>query len=295
MTRTAIAHPGGLADLAGHQMARVGYGAMQLERVGPDDAVAVLRRAVELGVDHVDTAAFYGPGTVNALIRQALAPFPEHLVVVTKVGATWTGTEGIPLAPAQRPEQLRAQVEENLRTLGVDRLDVVNLRRLDRGPGLRAQGEQVVDIEDQLAELVTLREAGTIGAIGLSSTTTDRLRAAVPAGIACVQNSYNLLDRGCEDQLDVCLEHAIAWVPFFPLGSAVPQTPKVADHPAVHDVAARVGATPAQVGLAWLLAHAPNTLLIPGTASATHLEENLGAADVHLDPEAMAALDAVTP
>ena len=289
-TIEGVPRPGGVAVLAGQPVARVGFGAMQLERADHDVAVAVLRRAVELGVNHVDTAAFYGPGTANALIREALAPYPDGLVIVSKVGARRT-PGGLP--PAQRPEELRAEVEHNLVTLGVDRVDVVNLRRLDLGPGLTAEGDQVVAIEDQLAEMVTLRDEGKIGAIGLSNATTDRLRVALPAGIACVQNAYSLLDRQSEDQLGICREHGIAWVPFFPLGSAFPHMPKVTDRPEVRSAARTTGAGPAQVGLAWLLGHAPNVLLIPGTGSLTHLEENVAAGALHLDAATTATLDAL--
>ena len=283
--------PGGTYELAGRPVARVGYGAMQLADADHDAAVAVLRRAVELGVNHLDTAAFYGPGTVNALIRDALAPYPDDLVIVSKVGAEHVPGTRPPLAPAQRPEQLRAEVERNLATLGVERVDVVNLRRLDTGPGLRAEGDQDVALEDQLAEMVALRDEGKIGAIGLSSSTADRLRVAIPAGVVCVQNSYSLLDRADEEQVALCREHGIAWVPYFPLGSAFAHLPKVTDRPEVQAAARSAGATAAQVGLAWLLDHAPNVLLIPGTGSVAHLEENVGAARVRLDAATTATLD----
>jgi pyridoxine 4-dehydrogenase len=283
--------PGGPATLAGRTVARVGYGAMQL-RTGPDDdAVAVLRRAVELGVDHVDTAAFYGDGTVNRRLRAALAPYPEHLVVVTKVGATANPGGEVELRLAQRPEELRAEVEANLRTLGVDRLDVVNLRRADARPGLVAEGDQVVDMDDQLATLVALRDAGVIGAIGLSTVSADQLRRALPAGIVCVQNASSLVDRSGEDVRALCRAEGIAWVPYFPLGSGFPGTRQVAEEPAVVDVARRLGATPAQVGLAWLLGR--DALLIPGTRSVAHLEENVAAGAVELDEDATAALERI--
>ncbi|GLZ48458.1 oxidoreductase [Actinomycetospora sp. NBRC 106375] len=284
-------HPGGFATLAGRSVARVGFGAMQLRWADADDEpVAVLRRAVELGVDHLDTAEFYGDGTVNRRIRAALAPYPEHLVLVTKVGATANPGGEIELRLAQRPEELRAEVEANLTTLGVDRLDVVNLRRADMPPGLIAEGDQVVDLDDQLAVLMGMRDEGTIGAIGLSNVSADQLRRALPAGIVCVQNAYSLVDRTTEPVLDLCREHGIARVPYFPLGSSWPGTPKVTDLPAVISVAERLGATPSQVGLAWLLAHAPETLLIPGTRSVAHLEENVAAGGLLLDAEAMAEL-----
>ena len=270
---------------------------MQLFDTSADDAVAVLRRAVELGVNHIDTASFYGPGEVNRRIRAALSPYPDDLVIVSKVGARYTGEEPIPLAAAQRPAELRAAVEDDLRQLGIERIPVVNLRRLDLGPGLAAEGDQIVDVDDQLAEMIALRDEGKIGAIGVSSVPLDVLRRALPAGIVCVQNAYSLLDRSQEETLEVCKPQGgegIAWVPYFPLGSAFPGFPKVADNPVVVDIAGELGATPSQVGLAWLLAHAPNTLLIPGTRSITHLEENLGAGEVALTAEAIARLDAVT-
>jgi pyridoxine 4-dehydrogenase len=267
---------------------------MQLFEASFEDAVAVLRRAVELGVNHIDTASFYGPGEVNRRIREALAPYPDDLVIVSKVGARYTGDQPVPLAAAQRPAELRAAVEDDLRQLGLDQIPVVNLRRLDLGPGLAAEGDQIVDVDDQLAEMIALRDEGKIGGIGVSSVPLDVLRRALPAGIACVQNAYSLLDRSQEEMLDVCRTENIAWVPFFPLGSSFPGFPKVADNEVVHEIARELGVISAQVGLAWLLAHAPNTLLIPGTRSIAHLEENLGAGDVVLSAEAIARLDAVT-
>jgi pyridoxine 4-dehydrogenase len=287
-------HPGGTGGIGSNAVARVGYGAMQLFEASFDDAVAVLRRAVELGVNHIDTASFYGPGEVNRRIREALAPYPDDLVIVSKVGARYTGEQPIPLAAAQRPAELRAAVEDDLSQLGLDRIPVVNLRRMDLGPGVAAEGDQVVDVDDQLAEMVALRDEGKIGGIGVSSVPLDILRRALPAGIACVQNAYSLLDRSQEEMVDVCTTEDIAWVPYFPLGSAFPGFPKVGDNPVVVGVAGELGATPSQVGLAWLLAHAPTTLLIPGTRSIAHLEENLGAGDVTLDADALERLDAVT-
>jgi pyridoxine 4-dehydrogenase len=287
-------HPGGLGSIGVHPVARVGYGAMQLFEASFDDAVAVLRRAVELGVNHIDTASFYGPGEVNRRIYAALAPYPDDLVIVSKVGARYSGDEPVPLAAAQRPAELRAAVEDDLRQLGVDCVPVVNLRRLDLGPGLAAEGDQIVDLDDQLAEMIALRDEGKIGAIGVSSVPLDVLRRALPAGIACVQNSYSLLDRSQEEMVDVTVAEDIAWVPYFPLGSAFPGFPKVADNAVVVDIAGELGVLPAQVGLAWLLAHTPNTLLIPGTRSIAHLEENLGAGEVALSAEALARLDAVS-
>jgi pyridoxine 4-dehydrogenase len=283
-----------LGSIGGNPVARVGYGAMQLFEASFDDAVAVLRRAVELGVNHIDTASFYGPGEVNRRIREALAPYPDDLVIVSKVGARFTGDDPIPLAAAQKPAELRAAVENDLSQLGLDRIPVVNLRRMDLGPGVAAEGDQIVDLDDQLAEMIALRDEGKIGGIGVSSVPLDILQRVLPAGIACVQNAYSLLDRSQEEMVDVCTAENIAWVPYFPLGSAFPGFPKVADNDVVCEIAGEVGATPSQVGLAWLLAHAPNTLLIPGTRSIAHLEENLGAGDVALSVDAMARLDAVT-
>lgn len=297
MTTTGIA-PGGSDTLAGRRVARIGFGALQLagiqDRPGPapDVAVAVLRAAVDAGVNHIDTAQFYGAGRCNELIRDALTPFPDDLVLVSKVGAEHDDRAGR-LVAAQRPEQLRAGVLANLATLGVERLDVVNLRRLDAPPGILAEGDQIVDLDSQLAELVALRDEGKIGGIGLSAVDADQLRAALPAGIVCVQNAYSLLDRAGQSVLDVCREHDIAWVPYFPLGSALPHIPKVTGHPAVIAAAASLGATPAQVGLAWLLATYAHTLLIAGTGNLAHLAENIAAGDVRLDPATLAALDAL--
>jgi pyridoxine 4-dehydrogenase len=282
--------PGGSSILAGCPVARIGYGAMQLPGPGvlgpPRDrarALAVLRRAVELGVNHIDTAQYYGPNVANELIHDALHPYPDDLVLVTKVGADRDRRGG--WISAQRPRELRAGVEANLRTLEVERMDVVNLRLsgAERGHG--------VDLDSQLAEMIALRSEGKIGGIGISTVSIDQLRNALPAGIACVQNAYNLLDRADEPLLDLCREHDVAWVPYFPLGSAFAGASNVTEHPAVLAAAAAQGATPAQVCLAWLLAHDPHILLIPGTSSLEHLEENVATADVRLDAVTMAVLD----
>lgn len=280
--------------LGGRPVSRVGYGAMQLARLRTDRpaAIALLRRAVELGVDHIDTAQFYGDGLVNGLIREAIGR-EDGVTIVSKVGATSDPGGATPLRPAQRPEELRASVEDNLQTLGLDRIPVVNLRRMDAGPGLVVEGDQAVDLDDQLATMTALRDEGKIGAIGLGSVTPAGLRRALPAGIACVQNLYSLVSRGDEDMLRLCTEERIAWVPFFPLGGAFPDSPKVTDEPGVTALARSLGHTPAQLGLAWLLHHAPNVLLIPGTANAAHLEANVAAARIALDDAAMATLDAV--
>jgi pyridoxine 4-dehydrogenase len=290
--------PGGTAILAGRRVARIGFGAMQLAAApsgrpaaGRAAAIAVLRSAVDQGVNHIDTAQFYGAGACNELIRDALRPYPGDLALVSKVGADHDPRRG--LVPAQRPGQLRASVEANLAALGAERLAVVNLRRLDAPPGLRAEGDQLVDLDSQLAELVALRDEGKIGGIGLSGVGPEQLRQALPAGIACVQNAYSVLDRSSEPLLDLCREHDVAWVPFFPLGSGMPGAARVTEHPAVVAAASAVGATPAQVGLAWLLAHDPGTLLIPGTTSLAHLHDNIAAGSVALGPDATAALDRI--
>jgi aryl-alcohol dehydrogenase-like predicted oxidoreductase len=279
--------------LAGRPVARIGFGAMQLERPGTsrNAALAILRQAVSGGVNHIDTAHFYG--AANSLIRDALGPYPADLVVVTKVGAD-RDTAGR-LIPAQRPAELRAQVEANLAALGVERAGVVNLRRVDAPPGIVAVGEQLVDLDDQLAELTALRDEGKIGGIGLSSVSASQLTQALPAGIACVQNLYNVLDRTAEPVLKACREHGVCWVPFFPLGSGMTGRPKVSDSPAVLAVAAELGVTAGQVALAWLLAGYDKTLLIPGTSSAAHLAENIAAGAVVLPESAIATLDRLAP
>ena len=293
VTAVGAPRPGGAGRIGDRIVSRIGYGAMQLERLRDDRpaAVALLRRAVELGVDHVDTAQFYGDGLVNGLIREAIRP-EDGVTLVSKVGAE-PASGPVPLRAAQRPEQLRAGVEDNLRSLGIDQVPVVNLRRLDSGPGLRAEGDQAVDIEDQLAVMTAMRDEGMIGAIGLSSVTLEGLRRALPAGIVCVQNAYSLVSRGDEDMLELCTAEGIAWVPYFPLGSAFPGIPKVTDEPAVIAAATSLGATASQVGLAWLLHHAPESLLIPGTATIGHLEENIEVGSLVLDAATLAELDSV--
>ena len=280
--------------LAQRTVHRIGFGAMQLPARGvfgpPRDhgeAVAVLRRAVELGVDHIDTAEYYGPHVSNELIREALHPYPEGLALVSKVGAVRDG-EGAWL-PAQRPEELRAGVEDNLRTLDVEQLTAVNLRRLDPE---HVQPGTEVPLEDQLAEMVALRDEGKIAGVGISNATRAQVQTAIDtAGVVCVQNPFSLLDRHDADVLDLCADAGIAYVPFFPLGSAFPNVPKVTEDETVRVVAERVGATPAQVGLAWLLAHRDNVLLIPGTSRVAHLEENMQVADVVLSEDDLAELD----
>jgi pyridoxine 4-dehydrogenase len=280
--------------LADRTVRRIGFGAMQLPGPGVfgpprdhDEAVAVLRRAVELGVDHIDTAQYYGPAVANQLIREALHPYPEGLALVSKVGATRDREGG--WLRAQRPEELRAGVEANLRTLDVEQLTAVNLRRL--APGNVAPDTDVA-LEDQLAEMVALREEGKIAGVGLSNASLEQVQTALgTAGIVCVQNGFSVLDRHDSDVLDLCASSGIAYVPYFPLGSAFPNRPKVTENETVRAVAARVGATPAQVGLAWLLAYRPNVLLIPGTSRVAHLEENMRVAEVELSEDDLAELD----
>jgi aryl-alcohol dehydrogenase-like predicted oxidoreductase len=281
--------PGGTAQLAGGTVARIGFGAMQLEQraVGRDTALAILRLAISAGVNHIDTAHFYG--ACNTFIHDALAPYPEDLVLVGKVGADRDA--GGKLVPAQRPEQLRAQIEADLATLGAGQVGVVNLRRLDARPGLIAEGDQRVDLDSQLAELAALRDAGKIGAVGLGNVSASQLRQALPAGIACVQNAYSLLDRSAEPVLELCREHDIAWVPFFPFGSGFPNRPRATGSPTVVGIAGELGATPAQVALAWLLAHYDNTLLIPGTSDPAHLAENIAAGSLRLPRASVTALN----
>ncbi|HEY5196474.1 MAG TPA: oxidoreductase [Solirubrobacteraceae bacterium] len=284
------------AQLAGRDVRRVGFGAMQLPGRGvfgpPADreqALAVLRRAVELGVNHIDTAQYYGPDVSNELIHTALHPYPDDLVLVSKVGGARDADGG--WIPAQRPEELRRGVEDNLRSLAVDRVDVVNLRLMGDHA---ASGDQVVPLADQLGEMIALRDEGKVGGIGLSSVTLEQLEAGLAqTEIACVQNPMSLLSRGDQPTLDRCRDAGIPYVPFFPLGSAFPGQPHVTDEPVVAEIAERLGVTRAQVGLAWLLAHSPNILLIPGTSSVGHVEENIAAGEISLDADAMDALATV--
>ncbi|MFF7365001.1 aldo/keto reductase [Streptomyces sp. NPDC008125] len=293
-TATGAPRAGGAGRIGTRTVSRIGFGAMQLPRLRDDRAaaLALVRRAVELGVDHIDTAQFYGDGFANDVIREALRP-EDGVLVVSKVGATPHSGGPHPMRLAQRPEELRASVEDNLKSLGLDRIPLVNLRRAERGPGLTAEGEQLVDIDDQLATMTALRDEGKIEEIGISHVGMAELRRALPVGLACVQNAYSLVARDDEEMLRLCVAEDIAWVPYFPLGSAFPGMPKVTDEPAVLAAAESLDRTPAQVGLAWLLHHAANVLLIPGTADAGHLEANVAAGAVTLDTPALAALDAV--
>ncbi|CAN5532932.1 oxidoreductase [soil metagenome] len=277
--------------LADFQVHRVGFGAMQLPGPGVfgpprdhDQAIAVLRRAVELGVDHIDTAQFYGPDVANQLIREALHPYPANLALVSKVGGR-RDAEGAWLA-VDDPADLRTDIENNLRTLGVEQLAVVNLRLMD------SNGPDAL-FDDQLAVMIAARDAGLIGGIGLSSIDVSHLvHAAMQTEIACVQNPFSLADRSSQAVLDECVARGIAFVPFFPLGSAFAQDNPVLGNPIVRRAAADLGATPAQVALAWTLGVAPNVLLIPGTSSVAHLEENQAVAGIDLDDTTREQLDA---
>jgi len=266
---------------------RVGFGAMQLPGPGVfgpprdhDEAIAVLRRAVELGVDHIDTAQFYGPDVANQLIREALHPYSADLALVSKVGARRDG-EGN-WVPAAEPDDLRADIELNLRELGVDQLAAVNLRIHSGDPSTPGVADHEL-FDRQLTAMIAARDDGLIGGIGLSSVNEGDLRHALDrTEIVTVQNAYNLADRTSQPVLDLCTERGISFVPFFPLGSAFNADNPVLGNPAVKKAAADMDRTPAQIALAWTLAAAPNVLLIPGTSSVAHLEENLAVADIVL-------------
>jgi pyridoxine 4-dehydrogenase len=282
-------------NLGPHTVNRIGFGAMQLAGPGvfgpphdPGAARAVLRRAVELGVDHIDTAQFYGPDVVNELIRDALAPYPAGLRIVSKVGGRRDDAGA--WLPAQRPEELRAAVEENLATLGVETLAAVNLRLMD-GEG----GDPRVPLAEQLGTMEDLRREGKIEGIGISSADRATVEEALDlVDLVCVQNAFSIVQRDSQDVLDLCAERGIAFVPFFPLGSAFTGGPgAIAADPHVAEAAAKHGVTTSQVALAWLLHRDTQILLIPGTSSVAHLEENMGAAAVSLDDEDLSALEQV--
>ena len=281
--------------LGPHTVNRAGFGAMQLAGPGvfgpPDDpaaARAVLRRAIELGVDHIDTAQFYGPIVVNELIRDALYPYPANLRIVSKVGAR-RDSRGAAL-PASHPDELRAGVEANLQTLQVDALALVNLRLMGPGP------HGSIALSEQLGALETLQAEGKIESIGISNAGVDEVAAALEVvDLGEVQNAYNIKVRDDEDVLRFCADRDIAYVPFFPIGSPFTGGPRpLAEDPTISSVAAKHGATPAQIALAWLLHKDPHVLLIPGTSSLTHLEQNMAAARIALGDEDMAALDGVS-
>jgi aryl-alcohol dehydrogenase-like predicted oxidoreductase len=273
---------------------RIGFGAMQLAGPGvfgpprdPDGARAVLRRAIELGVDHIDTSQYYGPDVVNDLIREALHPYPENLKLVTKVGARRDDQGG--WLPAQRPEELRAGVEDNLRSLRVERMDLVNLRLMDR----EAPGDLLAE---QLGTLEDLRREGKLDLIGISEAGLDAVRRAMDlVDIAEVQNAYSVVNRSGEEVLELCIGREIAFVPYFPLGSAFTGGPQqLAEDPVIARVAVRRGIKATQVALAWLLARYERILLIPGTTSVAHLEENMAVADIELDESDLAELENAT-
>jgi len=292
-TVTGAPRPGGAGRIAGRTVSRIGYGAMQLRLQDERSAsIAILRRAVELGVDHIDTAEFYGDGLVNDLIREAIRP-EDGVVVATKVGARPDPGAPIPLRVAQHPEELREDVEANLTSLGLEQIPLVNLRRMDTGPGLRPEPDQLVDLDDQLAAMIAMRDEGKIGSIGLGSVTPEILRRALPAGITCVQNGYSMVARDDEELLELCAAEGIAWVPFFPLGGASHGLPKVADEEVVVAAAKALGRTPSQIGLAWLLHRSPNVLLIPGTSNLEHLEANLEVGSIVLDDTTLAEMNAI--
>jgi len=281
--------PGGTFALGGDLIVtRMGYGAMQLAGrgvFGPpadhDAAVAVLREAVELGVTHIDTSGYYGPRVTNQIIREALYPYPEDLHIVTKVGAERDASGG--WLEALAPEQLRAQVEENLRDLSLDAMDVVNLRN----PGQR--GPQPGSIAGPFTTLAGLQEEGLIRHLGVSNMLAEQVAEAQSiAPVACVQNYYNLANRGDDDLIGSLAEQGIAYTPFFPLGGFTPL-----QHGTLDAVAERLGVAPMTVALAWLLHRSPNILLIPGTSSVAHLRENVAAGELSLPADALAELDAI--
>lgn len=281
--------PNGDWQLGDRRVRRLGYGAMQLAGPGvfgpPKDkaaALAVLRLAVESGVNHIDTSDFYGPHITNQLIREALAPYPDDLTIVTKIGAR-RGDDASWL-PAYTPDALTQAVHDNLRNLGRDVLDVVNLRIM-----FDVHGPAEGSIEAPLTALAELQRQGLVRHIGLSNVTATQVaQGRAIAEIVCVQNQYNLAHRGDDAMIDALARDGIAYVPFFPLGGFNPLQSQ-----ALSEVAARLGHTPMQVALAWLLQRAPNILLIPGTSSTAHLRENLAAGALVLPDEAVRTLDGI--
>jgi pyridoxine 4-dehydrogenase len=270
------------------EVTRVGYGAMQLAGPGVfgppkdrDAAIAVLREAVDLGINHIDTSDFYGPHVTNEIIKEALHPYPDDLHLVTKVGARRDEKGGWP--HARSPEELRSAVHDNLRNLGVDRLDVVNMR-----VGA-TEGPEAGSIAEHVETLAALQQEGLIRHIGVSTVNAEQVAEAqsiVP--IVCVQNLYNLARRDDDDLIDSLAEQGIAYVPYFPLGGFSPLQSDALDK-----VAAELGETPMAIALAWLLQRSPNILLIPGTSSVDHLRENVAGAGIELPESALAELDAI--
>jgi pyridoxine 4-dehydrogenase len=268
---------------------RIGYGAMQLAGPGvwgppkdPDGAVAVLREAVAAGVNHIDTSDFYGPQVTNRIIRQALHPYPPDLVIVTKLGGRRPPDRS--WQPANSPEDLIAGVHDNLKNLGLDALDIVNYRVMGSG-----HGPEEGSIARQVTVLAELRHQGLIRHIGLSNVTAAQIaEARAITDIVCVQNNYNLAFRQDDALIDDLAGQGIAYVPFFPLGGFTPLQSSV-----LSEVAGRLGATPMQVALAWLLHRSPNILLIPGTSSVAHLRENLAAGQLTLSPQDLKELDGI--
>ncbi|WP_428486318.1 aldo/keto reductase family oxidoreductase [Rhodopila sp.] len=285
----SIIDQSGTFTLGDRTVKRLGYGAMQLAGPGVfgppkdhDAALAVLRAAVASGVNHIDTSDFYGPHVTNRLIREALAPYPGDLVIVTKIGAR--RGEDKSWNPAFSPEELTQAVHDNLRNLGLDVLDVVNLRCMFDRHGL-AEGS----IEAPLSVLAELQRQGLVRHIGLSNVTpTQVAQGRRICEIVCVQNQYNLAHRNDDALIDDLARDGIAYVPFFPLGGFSPLQSST-----LSDVAARLGATPMQIALAWLLRRAPNILLIPGTSSVAHLQQNLAATECALPDDAVKQLDSV--
>jgi aryl-alcohol dehydrogenase-like predicted oxidoreductase len=286
MTQTAAA---GAFALGSRTVNRMGYGAMQLAGPGvfgpprdKDEAIAVLREAVASGVNHIDTSDFYGPHVTNRLIREALHPYPDDLVIVTKVGAV-RGADAS-WNPALAPADLTRAVHDNLENLGADALDVVNLRWMGE---IHAPSEG--SLAPQFEALAELQRQGLIRQLGLSNVTSKQVaEAQAIAPVVCVQNMYNLAHRRDDALVDELTTLGVAYVPFFPLGGFAPLQSQ-----ALSDVAAELGATPLQVALAWLLGRSPNILLIPGTSSRAHLRENLAAAKLMLTPAARVRLDGI--
>ncbi|MGW7608974.1 aldo/keto reductase family oxidoreductase [Streptomyces sp. NPDC054766] len=280
--------PGGTWTLGDLTVTRFGYGAMQLAGpgvMGPpadhDGALAVLRQAAGLRITHIDTAGAYGPRVTNRLIREALHPYPESLHIVTKVGAVRDQQGGWP--PARQPEDVRRAVHENLEDLGLDSLDVVNLRLGD------ATGPRPGSLAEPFAALVELQQQGLIRHLGVSNATAEQVaEAQAIAPIVCVQNMYNLAYRQDDELIDELAGKGIAYVPFFPLGGFTPL-----QSTALFAVAARLDSTPMSVALAWLLQRSPNILLIPGTSSVAHLRENVSGAGLPLSDEELAVLDKI--